>query len=101
MKEEATKLLRDKNDVVVEFFNKPETITKLLKYILYIFLHYFLFLYWIFLHISTIQLEPEKLSDDQLEDIIGRMEFAKEGISLQLPTPSLILKYSFYKYIHY
>ena len=33
MKEEATKLLTEENELVVEFFNKPETIMTILKYI--------------------------------------------------------------------
>eukprot|EP00026_Physarum_polycephalum_P003273 Phypoly_transcript_03283.p1 GENE.Phypoly_transcript_03283~~Phypoly_transcript_03283.p1 ORF type:complete len:763 (+),score=203.00 Phypoly_transcript_03283:172-2460(+) len=68
MKEEATKLLTEENELVVDFFNKSETIMTILKYI------------------STVQAEPEKLNDDQLEDIMGRMEFAKEAITGGIPS---------------
>ena len=117
MKEEATKLLTEENELVVEFFNKPETIMTILKYIHFIlttinfelvcYFYILLFVFDFFRHISTVQSEPDKLNDDQLEDIMGRIEFAKEAISsfLSLPLRPLIITYVipnfFYKLIHY
>lgn len=68
MKEEATKLLTEENELVVEFFNKSETIMRILQYI------------------STTEKEPHKYNDDELEDIMGRIEFAKEAITGGIPS---------------
>lgn len=110
MKEEALKLVNDNNDIACEFFNKHETILSILKCIFYsISIFHLLFVYFVshFIFelledVSTVQLEPEKKSDDELEDIIGRMDFAKDAISLIIIQTLRLLNYTcFYHFDHF
>lgn len=67
MKEEATKLLNENHDELGEFFNKQDTISLILNYI------------------SFIHPDPFSLTDDERDDLMARMDFAKEAINGGIP----------------